>query len=537
MTIRFSLQDSEAADPIGKVAAALHRTRRCVVVTGAGISVSGGIPDFRSADGLYNLVKAKYPTAVVKGKDLFDAALFRDPTSTSLFYTFMAELKTVVSRAEITPTHRFVKQLDVDHKLLRCYTQNIDGLELRLEMSSDLNDKQAARIVQLHGDLDNVICTMCKSKYPFDDPKSEFFREGSPPPCPECQIMQTVRIVAGKRSVTVGTLRPNIVLYNEHHAKGEQIAGLTAYDVKKRPDLLIVMGTSLKVVGIKRLVKDLAKSVHETKNGIVVFVNNTEVGKEWDGIFDYHIVGATDDVVTRLNVEVECLQAAADARHKRLAEKKETKGLKETTSRPSEVIKVEVEDMVEVDIISLDDPRKREAKGQGGRQSKKRKTIEKDGGDTVVSLPSMPSLLREESGVTENGAGTTKNMHVEVEIVVRPTLAAGADTTLKDKPNAWRKTMKAAIDRNQTKLVAKATQPSVQRANAPASKTKVRKTAESKASVQTTLSSLGLRSTKPRLTNNSQCAALGNPYEKSMPTMKRKSARLNARAAETSIEA
>ncbi|KAJ3010457.1 hypothetical protein HKX48_007392 [Thoreauomyces humboldtii] len=226
----------------------------------------------------------------------------------------MAELKTVVSHAEITPTHRFVKQLDVDHKLLRCYTQNIDSLELRLEMSSDLGDKQAARIVQLHGDLDNVICTLCQTTFPFDDPRQVQFRGGTPPPCPECETMQTVRNVAGKRALTIGTLRPNIVLYNEHHSRGDEIAGLTAYDLKRRPDMLIIMGTSLKVVGFKRLVKDLAKSVHELRNGLVVFINNTEVGKEWDDVIDVHIMGRTDNVVARLDEEVRRIQIAADQR-------------------------------------------------------------------------------------------------------------------------------------------------------------------------------------------------------------------------------
>ncbi|KAJ3073642.1 hypothetical protein HDU99_001867, partial [Rhizoclosmatium hyalinum] len=75
------------------IAGALRRAKKVVAVAGAGISVSAGIPDFRSADGLYNLVKNKYPQSVVKGKDMFDASLFRDPTSTQIFYSFIAELK------------------------------------------------------------------------------------------------------------------------------------------------------------------------------------------------------------------------------------------------------------------------------------------------------------------------------------------------------------------------------------------------------------------------------------------------------------
>ena len=79
--------------------------------------------DFRSENGLYNLVKTRYPDVVLRGKDLFDASLFRDQASTALFYTFMAELKLLVSVAVPTPGHVWIKTLQDKGKLLRCYTQ------------------------------------------------------------------------------------------------------------------------------------------------------------------------------------------------------------------------------------------------------------------------------------------------------------------------------------------------------------------------------------------------------------------------------
>ena len=87
--------------------------------------------DFRSADGLYNLVKARYPSTVVQGKDLFSSGLFRSPESTSLFFSFIAELKAAVDLVEPSRTHRFVRRLEERGKLARSYTQNIDGLERR----------------------------------------------------------------------------------------------------------------------------------------------------------------------------------------------------------------------------------------------------------------------------------------------------------------------------------------------------------------------------------------------------------------------
>jgi len=80
------------------------------------------------------------------------------------------------------------------------------------------------------------------------------------------------RIRRSAREVTVGSLRPSIVLYDEPHPHGEEIGDLQAYDLKRSPDLLLVMGTSLKVHGLKLVVREFAKAVHARK-GLVVFVN------------------------------------------------------------------------------------------------------------------------------------------------------------------------------------------------------------------------------------------------------------------------
>jgi NAD+-dependent protein deacetylase SIR2 len=53
----------------------LRGVRRVVCVVGAGLSTSSGIPDFRSAGGLYEHVRDKYHLR--QGADLFDANLFR----------------------------------------------------------------------------------------------------------------------------------------------------------------------------------------------------------------------------------------------------------------------------------------------------------------------------------------------------------------------------------------------------------------------------------------------------------------------------
>ncbi|KAF9972085.1 hypothetical protein BGZ73_004839 [Actinomortierella ambigua] len=277
------------------------KAKKTIVITGAGISCSSGIPDFRSADGLYNLVKAKYPKTVLKGKDLFDANLFRNCATTAVFYTFISELYRQTLEAKPTPTHKFIKFLADKGKLLRCYTQNIDCLEERLDMNTDLVCEQGkiqkdVKVVQLHGSLKKLKCTICCKPYPFNKEYEDVFKEGEAPDCPKCLENDMIRNAMGKRRTTTGTLRPDIVLYNENHPFGEAIGSIQVSDLAKSPDVLLVMGTSLKVHGLRLLVRKAAKAVHGNKRGgCVILVNKTPVvGKEWQGVFDYFIEGECD---------------------------------------------------------------------------------------------------------------------------------------------------------------------------------------------------------------------------------------------------
>ena len=113
----------------------------------------------------------------------------------------------------------------------------------------------------------------------------------------------------------IGTLRPALVLYNEVHPLGDEIGAIQSVDITRRPEMLIIMGTSLKVHGFKKLVKDFAKSVHGSSSlssswtsktgpkswvGKVVYVNKTPPGSEWEGIIDYHVAGETDEWVEKV---------------------------------------------------------------------------------------------------------------------------------------------------------------------------------------------------------------------------------------------
>ncbi|KAJ7651732.1 DHS-like NAD/FAD-binding domain-containing protein [Mycena polygramma] len=319
ITLDFAAQkaDSSTRRALSDLSLCVAKCKKIVVVTGAGISCSSGIPDFRSSDGLYALVKEKYPDVVLKGRDLFDASLFRDPTSTAVFHTFIGQLKQSIDAASPGPTHHFLQLLDTKKKLLRSYTQNIDGFEARAGLlgsashEAQSNGKGKSKIrtkevrnVQLHGDIHRVRCRSCSAEYPCTQDHLSMFVEGLAPDCPECLQRAEARIARSARSIKVGSLRPAIVLYDEPHPLGDDIATIQTADLARKPDMLIIMGTSLKVHGLKKLVKEFAKTVHSLApsspskakkwSGKVVFVNRTPPGAEWAGIIDYHVAGETD---------------------------------------------------------------------------------------------------------------------------------------------------------------------------------------------------------------------------------------------------
>ncbi|KJA25853.1 hypothetical protein HYPSUDRAFT_160442, partial [Hypholoma sublateritium FD-334 SS-4] len=325
MTLTLNLDDA-ATDQhtrraLSDISLSIAKRKKIVVVTGAGISCSCGIPDFRSSDGLYALVKEQYPDVVLKGRDLFDAALFRDPTSTAVFYTFIAQLKRSIDAAEPAPTHHFIKTLDTKKKLLRSYTQNIDGLEARVGLlgsscheAKSTRGKTKIRVkdirnVQLHGDIHRVRCIACSADYPCSEEYLQLFQSGKAPECPECLSRSEARIARSARAIRVGSLRPGIVLYDETHPLSDDIGSIHTADLGKKPDMLIIMGTSLKVHGLKKLVKDFARSIHSITSTAssgskkpckVIFVNKTAPGSEWSDIIDCHISGETDAWTTKV---------------------------------------------------------------------------------------------------------------------------------------------------------------------------------------------------------------------------------------------
>lgn len=312
---------SDDAIKLHEVSRHIYKARKTSLLTGAGISCNAGIPDFRSEDGLYNIIKEKYPTAFIKGQDLFDISLFRNNTTLSIFCTFMEGLYTYSLQAKATETHRFIKTLKDRNKLLRCYTQNIDSLEKSLNLNCGIDSAEFSElshglgksfrqtwndldVVQLHGNLQKLLCTQCLTHYEWTEETQAMLKDGENPECQNCHLKYQERLYSGKRLTgNIGILRPDIVLYGENHPQSEILSRGLNLDMAMKCDMVLIMGTSLKVDGVKRLVRSMCKNV-QARGGKVIFVNKTPVPKQFSSLIDYEVLCDCDDFVRLLRVEI-----------------------------------------------------------------------------------------------------------------------------------------------------------------------------------------------------------------------------------------
>ena len=278
---------------------ALRKRRKIVVVAGAGISVSAGIPDFRSSHGLFRSLPGEHKIKG-SGKELFDASVYKDDSSTSSFHDMVRKLSRMSASAKPTLFHRLIARLAKENRLLRLYTQNVDGLENGLEpLQTEVPLSHKApwpRTIQLHGGLDKMMCQKCRH---ISDFQPHLFEGPDPPPCPECVTHDALRTThAGKRSHGVGRLRPRMVLYNEQNPDEEAIGAVATADGRTRPDAVIVVGTSMKIPGVRRIVRHMCKIVRDRKEGTAIWINYdpAPTGKDLEDCWDLIVKGDCDEV-------------------------------------------------------------------------------------------------------------------------------------------------------------------------------------------------------------------------------------------------
>ena len=128
----------------------IQESNNIVFFGGAGVSTESGIPDFRSAEGIYNGDYYISPETILS-HDFF----FENPKE---FYKFYKE-KLLYPDAKPNKAHMALAKLEKEGKLSAVITQNIDCLH---EQAGSKN------VLKLHGTIDKNICLKCHKRYGLD---------------------------------------------------------------------------------------------------------------------------------------------------------------------------------------------------------------------------------------------------------------------------------------------------------------------------------------------------------------------------------
>ena len=233
-------------DKIERLAEILKQSEDLCVFTGAGISVPSGIPDFRSAHGLYNSDSGYgYPPEQIISRSFFDA-------KPDLFYQFYKE-KMLFPNAQPNDAHRFFASLETADRHVSVVTQNIDGLH-QAAGSTD--------VYELHGSVHRNFCQNCGKAFTLE----ELLKQPGVPKCDKCG----------------GTIKPDVVLYEEPLNEGVVYGAITAI---RRSDVLVVVGTSL-------VVYPAASYLRFFSGGHLILINKSETA--FDNAAE---IAINDDVV------------------------------------------------------------------------------------------------------------------------------------------------------------------------------------------------------------------------------------------------
>lgn len=188
---------------LAEAAALLKAATQPAALTGAGISVGSGIPDFRSPGGLWSLFSPEdYATLAV---------FHRQPAKAWELYRALGR---VLVNKKPNPAHRALAELEQQGWLSGIVTQNIDNLH---------QQAGSRRVFEIHGDHQHLHCLQCGQLQPLEPTQ---YQKTGVPTCPLCGF----------------PLKPNIVLF------GEEVRDLVAIqEFIKGCDLLLVIGTSAQV--------------------------------------------------------------------------------------------------------------------------------------------------------------------------------------------------------------------------------------------------------------------------------------------------
>ena len=233
----------------------LAASEKLVFFTGAGISVPSGIPDFRSADGLY----MQKEFAGARPEEIISHTYFY--THPQIFYRFYRE-KMLYPDARPNAAHKWIASLQSDTRRVSVVTQNIDGFH---------TEAGAKTVYELHGTIHRNLCPLCGACYSLDELLSNLDDDGIPR-CPRDGKM----------------LKPDVTLYEEP-LDGETIDG--AIDAIASADTMVIIGTSL-------VVYPAASFVRYFRGEHLILINKTPT--DYDGMAEMALYEDVIDVVNAL---------------------------------------------------------------------------------------------------------------------------------------------------------------------------------------------------------------------------------------------
>ena len=205
-----------------EIADLIRKSNRIIVFTGAGISANSGILDFRSSDGLYNMIEQNfdlpYPEAI------FDLDLFME--NPGPFFGLARDLFS--QNARPTLCHEFVAQLEEQNKVLVVVTQNSNMLH---------HQAGSTKVVECHGTFRTAHCLEYGDEFAFPEYEQTVL-DGIIPHC-DCG----------------GVIKPDVVFFGEEIP--EDFYGLM--NNPPEADLILILGTSLNVMPTSKFALEIAE--------------------------------------------------------------------------------------------------------------------------------------------------------------------------------------------------------------------------------------------------------------------------------------
>jgi NAD-dependent deacetylase len=244
---------------IERLAELLQERQPCVVLTGAGVSTESGIPDFRSAEGIW----ARYDPFEVAHIDAFR----RDPARVWEFYALRLD---ALAQAQPNDGHHALAELEGRGWVRAVVTQNVDGLH-RAAGSQE--------VVEVHGSLREADCVHCGVRVPIAEALAEL-------PLPECPACGEV-------------LKPGVVMFGEllPAAAIERAQQLAA-----EAGLLLVVGSSLEVHPVAALPGETLAA-----GGALAIVNRG--GTPWDSRAELVIDAGAGETLRALAAALDMVEA------------------------------------------------------------------------------------------------------------------------------------------------------------------------------------------------------------------------------------